>query len=175
MKKYFGIIIIGILLWYAAGRYQASRIRVPETPLEASQEAEIAASESEPTPESGSESASGEAPKAAAAPSATPMPTPASSAGAPDTTEHVNLTVSEDLATDMERDWEDLPNQIHVMEEERGWRVLYIREGSLFSRTGLRDGDLITRQSLEALNAGARGGDPLSQRMSRILEYTSVQ
>jgi len=179
MKKILGFLVVGFLLWYTAGRYQANRqLNKPgdlEIPSEVLQDEPVAVTfpEARSTPQPVPEDRADR--KVLTGPVATPVPTPPIIQDGSHTPENLVLSISEDLATDMERDWDNLPNQIHVMEEEGGWRVLYIRDGSLFSQIGLRGGDLINRQLLEALNEGVRAGDPLSQRMSRIFEHTSVQ
>jgi hypothetical protein len=179
MKKILGLLVVGILLWYAAERYQANRqLNKPgalEIPSELLPDEPVAVTvpEARSTPQPVPEDAADRLVLTGSV--TTPVPTSPINQDGHHTPENLVLSISEDLAIDMERDWDDLPNQIHVMEEEGGWRVLYIREGSLFSQTGLRVGDLINRQLLESLDAGVRAGDPLSQRMSRIFAHTSVQ
>jgi len=177
-KKYAAVLFIGILLGFTLGRHFSGKTTEPQ--VTAQEEDATPAAPSAPAPETPPE------PQVAAAPTPPPPAAPAgpdprkqipplpegSVMGQPNSDPEIaQLTIDESLADKLESDWEDLPNQIHVMKEERGFRVLYIKEGSLIQQTGLHNGDLITRETLEALGGN---GSPLANRVARILGHVSV-
>lgn len=85
----------------------------------------------------------------------------------------LNISISDELVSDMEDQWADLPNQIRLKKERRGYRVVYLRGDSIFAQTGLQTGDLITRESLERMNDSFRGNEQLTTRVARILGHVS--
>ncbi|MBC7458453.1 MAG: hypothetical protein H7235_09255 [Bdellovibrionaceae bacterium] len=78
----------------------------------------------------------------------------------------------QDIMT-MESEWANLPNQIQVSKEERGWRVKMLAPKTVFTSTGLIEGNLITYDSIRAL--GDEGNSNLPYRISTILNHVSVQ
>lgn len=85
----------------------------------------------------------------------------------------LNISISDELISDLEEQWNDLPNQVRLQREARGYRVIFLQKGSSFSRTGLRQGDLITRESLEELLSSENGDQELTARVVRIFGHVS--
>ncbi len=48
----------------------------------------------------------------------------------------------------MEKSKDELREQVYTESTSEGWRVHVLREDNLLTRTGIRDGDVITTQSL---------------------------
>ena len=63
----------------------------------------------------------------------------------------VEVGFSSELLSQLEEQWNDLPNQVRLVREERGWRVMALEPASLFARVGLKVGDLITNESVEEM------------------------
>lgn len=162
--KYFAVLAIGILLGFALGRFPFGETKAPQ--LFVAEQFEESATAPPPEPV-----AAAEPPTSMQQANASPPPT----APAPESTdaqdpgkEPVQLVISEQLADQMEENWDDLPNQLHIMKEENGYRVIYVQDGSLASQTGLQSGDLITRESLGSLDRGQ------AERVARILSHVAV-
>lgn len=81
----------------------------------------------------------------------------------------LEITLSEELVTLLEREWNDLPLQAEAAREPRGWRLVRIQPDSHLFRSGLRDGDLITTEFLDRLRAAQNGGAGLALRVEHIL------
>jgi hypothetical protein len=110
-------------------------------------------------------------PTVSAGSSPTSPPTTQSPSAETGTARSANINFDENLAHDMERDWDDLPNQVHIMQDGAGWRIVYLREGSTFAQTGLHQGDLITREELGKLNTLDSKGVPLLEKFSNVLNH----
>jgi hypothetical protein len=74
------------------------------------------------------------------------------------------------LVSQMENAWNELPKQIQLRREDDGWRVLQIEQGSLFAKSGLMEGDLITDKAIESLRI--ESGD-LPERFFRIFNHVT--
>lgn len=183
MKKWLAVFSFGIVVGFLLGRHHYNK---PSEPIAQLEEVTPAAPVAEPVPEAPQPvAATAPTPPPPTPPPPAPAPTPAQDprkqippmgpgevGGQPNPShESVQLTIDEGLANRLEGDWDDLPNQIHVMREERGYRVMYLKEGSLVSEMGLHRGDLITRESLDSLGGQ---GSPLAGRVARILGHVSV-
>lgn len=79
------------------------------------------------------------------------------------------MTVSNQIIEQLERDWNDLPQQVRLVREEEGWRVTNLQKASSFARLGFVEGDLITKEAFDALNRMGPIDQDLARRFSRIL------
>jgi hypothetical protein len=80
-----------------------------------------------------------------------------------------HVTLTEETVTEMELQWNDLPLQAEVSRDRRGWRMLKITPGSLLASTGLREGDLVTKESLNILTG--QTDQDLANRVAEILNH----
>ncbi len=166
--KYVGLLLIGLVLGFGIGRYTAP---VPPPPVVESQPEPAT-----PPPEDAVDQSSLEP----AAPPDTPVTSvdkALPSNNLPPPASGPSLNVNEDLVVQMEQQWDDLPNQIHMTREEKGWRVSFIQSGSPLAQAGVQAGDLITPEMVDAVSDGASGGgvdeDTVSDRLVNIFNYVS--
>jgi hypothetical protein len=82
------------------------------------------------------------------------------------------FSLSKEEVEVMEQSWSDLPRQVKMSAGATGWRVSWIAPNSLFSQAGLREGDLIRRDSLEQI-AQAQDDEMLADRVGSILNWVS--
>lgn len=83
----------------------------------------------------------------------------------------LELIISEEIVTELEKNWQDLPYQIRLSAEDRGLRVSYLSENSLFIKVGLQSGDLIGYDTLQTMKDSNSNTYQLSNRVVRILNY----
>lgn len=76
----------------------------------------------------------------------------------------LKIDLSERTINEMEYDWSSLSAQAEAVREIRGWRFTRVNADSPFYRAGLRTGDLITEDFLNAL----RGQDTAANLAYRI-------
>jgi hypothetical protein len=82
------------------------------------------------------------------------------------------ITVTSQMVAKLEMDWNNLPQQVRLMRENEGWRVIVLQANSLFAELGLKEGDLITNVAVESLGAGQPDAD-LPVRFSNILRQVT--
>ena len=81
------------------------------------------------------------------------------------------LHFNEVVLTANENNWSDLRNQADAEIEENGWRVHLLKSDTVFEMAGIRDGDLIQKNSLEVARQKSENGKLLADRMTAILDY----
>lgn len=83
----------------------------------------------------------------------------------------LELTISEELVRELEKNWYELRNQVQLANEKDGWRVQFVDPNSLFSRTGLQAGDFISQAAILNLKMANGDNNNLSDRVIRILNH----
>jgi type II secretory pathway component PulC len=83
----------------------------------------------------------------------------------------LELTLNEEVVAELENNWKDLRNQIQITTEERGYRVNYLSDNSIFLQAGLQSGDLISYQTLNSMRNANPEARQLASRVVRIFEY----
>lgn len=82
------------------------------------------------------------------------------------------VTLSEQTVINLESQLSYLDEQSLMTQEERGWRVKLLTPNSILAQAGLHVGDLITYDSLQALNQ-TNASLNLAYRMETVLNHIS--
>ena len=85
--------------------------------------------------------------------------------------QHLELSLTEELVKELEKNWSELPRQAQIANEVDGWRVKYIDQHSLFASTGLQEGDFISFQAIRNLKEADHSNENLSERVIRLLNH----
>lgn len=85
--------------------------------------------------------------------------------------QHLELSLTEELVKELEKNWSELPRQAQIANEVDGWRVKYIDQHSLFASTGLQEGDFISFQAIRNLKEADHSNQNLSERVIRLLNH----
>jgi len=80
----------------------------------------------------------------------------------------VALSLTEDVIRNIEEQWNDLPQLAEAVRELRGWRIVRVETGSVFAKTGLKQGDLVTTEFLENLRT-SHNQATLALRVEQVL------
>lgn len=83
----------------------------------------------------------------------------------------LEITFNEEVVAELESSWGDLRNQIQVTGEERGFRVDYLSDNSVFLSAGLQTGDLIPYEALNSMRNSNPEARQLAGRVVRIFEH----
>jgi hypothetical protein len=79
------------------------------------------------------------------------------------------ITLTSHTIAEMENNWHDLGQDIHLAREADGWRITELGNNSLFAKAGFAKGDLITEKAIAMLRDTEQGQDNLPERFQQIL------
>tara|TARA_B110001454_G_scaffold28073_1_gene27452 strand:- start:54138 stop:54677 length:540 start_codon:yes stop_codon:yes gene_type:complete len=82
------------------------------------------------------------------------------------------ISLSPQNIEDLEQAWSELPQQVEIRQEDRGWKITKLIPGSLFASIGLEEGDLITREDLLEYFRNEEEND-LAARVINIFQHVS--
>lgn len=93
-------------------------------------------------------------------------------AGSPSPVPHKReLTITSSQVARMEREWNNLYQQMRLKREDGGWRIVYLKDYSIFTESGLRQGDLITDTALQEMRRHDTNNEGLADRFYTVLNY----
>lgn len=81
------------------------------------------------------------------------------------------LTLNDAIVRQMESQWYQLPQMVKMNREQRGWRVHYVNQNSVFAEAGFRQNDLITDKAIYSLQDQNSKSNGLAHRLIRILNH----